>query len=156
MRLRSWSGTGKRRKLCNGHSQMVRVPLPERSRRRGDGGTGVDADADGHQPPRDTAFIDEDALLLSEPFSSSYMQRSHGTIEAGPTRGQCRSLGIARTTNNLREGYQDTKMSYGIERRTKATTSMGVISCRSREASSIPNYIRINATTECYRRNLRS
>ena len=40
-------------------------------------------------------------------------------------------------------------MSYGIER-TKATTSMGVISCRSREASLIPNYIRINATTECY------
>ena len=32
---------------------------------------------------------------------------SHGAIEAGPTRGQGRSLGITRTTNNLREGYQD-------------------------------------------------
>ena len=41
-------------------------------------------------------------------------------------------------------------MSYGNERRAKAT-SMGVISCRSREASLIPNYIRTNATTECYR-----
>ena len=105
MRSRPWSGADKRRKLCNGHSQRVRVPVPERSRRRGDGGTGVDADADGHQPPRDTAFIDEDALLLSEPFSSSYMQRSHGTIEAGPTRGQDKRLGIIRTTKKeLREG----------------------------------------------------
>ena len=45
-------------------------------------------------------------------------------------------------------------MSYDIETRTKATTSMGVISCCSREASSIPNYTRINATIECYRRNM--
>ena len=44
-------------------------------------------------------------------------------------------------------------MSYGIDRKAKGT-SMGVISCRSREASLIPNYIRINATTECYRSNL--
>ena len=79
--------------------------FPERSRRRGDGGTGVDAAEDGHQPPRNTAFIDADALPLSERFASSYMQRSHGTIEAGPTRGQGRSFGITRATNNLREGY---------------------------------------------------
>ena len=71
----------------------------KRSRRRGVGGP------EGHQPPRDTAFIDADALSLSEQFASSYVQRSHGTIEAGPTRGQGRSLGIIRTTNNLREGY---------------------------------------------------
>ena len=32
-------------------------------------------------------------------------------------------------------------MSYGIERRAKGTTSMGVIACRSREASLTPNYI---------------
>ena len=50
----------------------------------------------------DTAFIDADALTLSEQFASSNMQRSHGTIEAGPTRGQGRSLGIIRTTNNVR------------------------------------------------------
>ena len=75
-----------RRKLRNGHSQRVRVPGLERSRRRGDGGTGVDAGADGQQPPRDTAFIDADALPLSEQFASSYMQRSHGTIEAGPNK----------------------------------------------------------------------
>ena len=43
-----WSGTDKRRKLCNIHSQRVRVPVPERSTRRGDEGTGVDAGADGH------------------------------------------------------------------------------------------------------------
>ena len=42
-------------------------------------------------------------------------------------------------------------MSYGIEIRAKWTTSIGVISCRSREVSLIPNYIRINATTESYR-----
>ena len=47
------------------------------------------------------------ALPLSEQFVSSCLQRSRGTIEAGPTRGQGRSLGITRTTNNLREGYQD-------------------------------------------------
>ena len=47
-------------------------------------------------------------------------------------------------------------MSYGIETRTKATTIMGVIACRSREASLIPNDIRINATTECYWSNFRS
>ena len=104
MRSRPWSGIDKRRKLCNGLSQRVRVPVLKRSRRRGDGGTGVDAGAEGHQPPRDTTFIDADALPLSEQFASSYMQRSHGTIEAGPTRGQGRSLGITRTTNNLREG----------------------------------------------------
>ena len=52
--------------MCNGHSQRVRVPVPERSRRRGDGGTGVDAGADGHQPPRDTVFIDADVLPLSD------------------------------------------------------------------------------------------
>ena len=91
-----------RRKLRNGHSQRVRVPVLERSRRRGDGGTGVDAGPDGHQSPRDTAHIDADALPLSEKFTSSYMQRSHGTIEAGPTRGPGRSLGIIRTTSNLR------------------------------------------------------
>ena len=54
---------------------------------------------------RDTAFIDADALPLYEQFASSYMQHSHGTIEAGPTKGQRRSLGIIRTTSNLREGY---------------------------------------------------
>ena len=91
--------------MCDGHSQTVRVPVPKRSRRRGDGGAGVDAGAEGHQPPRDTAFIDADAQPLSEQFASSYMQRSHGTIEAGPTRGQRRSLGITMTTNNLRERY---------------------------------------------------
>ena len=42
-------------------------------------------------------------------------------------------------------------MSCGIEKRDKGTTSMCVISCCSREASLIPNYIRINAMTECYR-----
>ena len=89
----------------HGHSQRVRVPVPKRSRRRGDGGTGVDAGAEGQQPPRDTAFIDADALSLSEQFASYYMQRSHGTIETGPTRCQGRSLGITRATNNLREGY---------------------------------------------------
>ena len=156
MRSRPWSGTDKRRKLCNGHSQRVRVPVPERSRRRGAGGTGVDAGTDGHQPPdssatvrmedtrytihsfrvrgasshsmdgagarrharmtasaaaagvkrsRDTAFIDANALPLSEQCASSYMHRSHGTIEIGPTRGQDRSLGVIRPTNNLQEGY---------------------------------------------------
>ena len=89
----------------HGHSQRVRVPVPKRSRRRGDGGTGVDAGAEGHQPPRDTALIDADALPLSKQFASSYMQRSHETIEAGPTRGQGRSLGVTRTTNNVREGW---------------------------------------------------
>ena len=55
----------------------------------------------------DTVFIDADALPLSEQFATSIlrMQRSHGTIEAGPTGGQGRSLGIIRTANNLREGY---------------------------------------------------
>ena len=72
VRSRPWSGTDKRRKLCNGHSQKVRVPVPERSRRRGDGGTGVDAGADGHQPPRGTVFIDADTLPLSEQFASLY------------------------------------------------------------------------------------
>ena len=67
--------------------------------------TGVDAGVDNHQPPRDTAFIDADALPLSEQFASSYTQRFHGTTEAGPTRGEGRSLGIMRTTNNLRERY---------------------------------------------------
>ena len=105
MRSRPWSGTDKRWKLCNGHAQRARAPVPERSRRRGNGGTGVDAGADGHQPPRDTVFIDADALPLGEQFSSSYMQRFHGTIEAGPTKGQGRSLGIVRTTYNLWEGY---------------------------------------------------
>ena len=52
---RPWSGTNKRRKLCNGHSHRVRVLVPERSRRRRDGGTGVDADADGHQRPDSSA-----------------------------------------------------------------------------------------------------
>ena len=65
--------------MCNGHSQRVRIPVPKRSRRRGDGGTGVDAGAEGHEPLRDTAFIDADALPLSEQFASSYMQRSHVT-----------------------------------------------------------------------------
>ena len=63
------------------------------------------ADAAGVKRSRDTASIDAVALPLSEQFASSYMQRSHGTIETGPTRGQGRSLGIIRTTNNLREGY---------------------------------------------------
>ena len=72
VRSRPWSGTDKRRKLCNGHSQRVRVPVPERSRRRGDGVTGVDAGADGHQPLRDTLFIDADDLPLSEQFASLY------------------------------------------------------------------------------------
>ena len=56
VRSRPWSGTDKRRKLCNGHSQRVRVLVSERSRRRGDGGTGVDAGADGYQPPGDTVL----------------------------------------------------------------------------------------------------
>ena len=58
-----------------------------------------------HTPPRDTTSIDANALPLSEQSVSSYMQRSHGTIEAGPTRGQGRSLGIIKTANNLREIY---------------------------------------------------
>ena len=74
VRSRPWPGTDKRRKLCNGHSQRVRVPVPERSRRRGYGGTGVDAGVDGHQPPRDTVFIDVDALPLSEQFASFYAE----------------------------------------------------------------------------------
>ena len=73
-------------------------------------------------------------------FAGSHMQRSHGTIEAGPTRGQGRSLGIIKTTNNLWERYKY-KTSNGIEKRAKGTTSMGVIACRSREASLTPNYI---------------
>ena len=104
MRSRPWSGADTERKLDNGHSQRVRVPVSERSRRRGDGGTGVDASADGHQPPSETVLIDADALPLSEQLQV-YMQRSHGTVEAGPTRGQGRCLGIIRTTNNLRGGY---------------------------------------------------
>ena len=67
----------------HGHSQRVRVPVPERSSRRGDGGTGVDAGVDGHHPPRDTVFIDADALPLSEQIASLYAA-FHGTIEAGP------------------------------------------------------------------------
>ena len=47
--------------------------------------------ASGAKRSRDTAFIDADVLPLSEKFASSYMQRSHGTIEAGPTRGQGRT-----------------------------------------------------------------
>ena len=35
-------------------------------------------------------------------------------------------------------------------RKGRATTSMGVISCRSREASLIPNYLRVKATTKSY------
>ena len=62
------------------------------------------AAAAGVERSRDTVFIDADALPLSEQFASSYMQPTYGTIEAGPTRGQGRSLGITRTTNNLREG----------------------------------------------------
>ena len=31
---------------------------------------------------------------------------------------------------------------------------MGVISCRSREASLIPNYIRVEASAKCYSSNL--
>ena len=31
---------------------------------------------------------------------------------------------------------------------------MGVISCRSREASLIPNYIRVNASAKCFSSNL--
>ena len=104
----------------------------------------------------DTACTDADALPLSEQFASSYMQRSHGTIDAGLTRGQGRSSGITRATNNLLEGYYHTNMSYGIETRTKAVTSMGVISCGSTEASLSSNYIPINATTECYRSNFGS
>ena len=61
--------------------------------------------ASGAKRSRDTAFIDADVLPLSEKFASSYMQRSHGTIEAGPTRGQGRSLGIIGMTNNLRKEY---------------------------------------------------
>ena len=63
------------------------------------------AAAAGVKRSRDTAFTDADALPLSEQFASSYTQRSHGTIEAGPSRGQGRSLGIIRTTNDLRQGY---------------------------------------------------
>ena len=99
-------------------------------------------------------FIDADALPRSEQFSSLYAA-SHRTIEAGPTRGQGRSLGMIRTTNNLRKHIK-IQMSHGIERRAKGTTSMGVISCRSSEASLIPNYIPINATTECHWSNYRS
>ena len=50
--------------------------------------------AAGVKRSRDTAFIDADALPLSEQFASLYMQRSHGTMEAEPTMGQGRSLGI--------------------------------------------------------------
>ena len=63
------------------------------------------AAAGGVKRSHDTACIDADAVPRSEKFATSYMQRSHGTIEAGPTRGQGRSLGIIRTANNLREGY---------------------------------------------------
>ena len=47
------------------------------------------------------------------------------------------------------------QMSYGMET-SKRDDKLGVISCRSGEASLIPNYIRIHATTECYRSNFRS
>ena len=63
------------------------------------------AAAAGVKRSRDTAFIDANALPLSEQCASSYMHRSHGTIEIGPTRGQDRSLGVIRPTNNLQEGY---------------------------------------------------
>ena len=63
------------------------------------------AAAAGVKRSRDTAFTDADALPLSEQFASSYTQRSHRTIEAGPTRIQGTSLGITRTTNNLRKKY---------------------------------------------------
>ena len=36
------------------------------------------------------------------------MQRSHWRIDAGPTKGDCTSLGIMRTTNNIRARYYHT------------------------------------------------
>ena len=39
-------------------------------------------------------------------------------------------------------------------RKGRGTTTMGVISCRSRAASIIPNYIRVKATTKYYCSNL--
>ena len=60
---------------------IVGSHVPKSSRRRGDGGTGVDAGAEGHQSPRDTAFIDADALPMSEMFASSFMQRSRVPTE---------------------------------------------------------------------------
>ena len=63
------------------------------------------AAAGGVKRSHDTACIDADAVPRSEKFATSYMQRSHGTIESGPTRGQGRRLGIIRTSNNLWEGY---------------------------------------------------
>ena len=39
-------------------------------------------------------------------------------------------------------------------RKGRGTTSMCLISCRSREASLIPNYVIIKATTKCYCGNL--
>ena len=80
----SWSGTDKRRKLCKGHSQRVRVPVPERSRRRGDGGTGVDTGADGHHPPRDTVFIDADAPSPSEQLASYICSVPTEQLKPGP------------------------------------------------------------------------
>ena len=38
-------------------------------------------------------------------YHHPYMQRSHGTIDAGPTRSKGRSLGWIKATNNLRQGY---------------------------------------------------
>ena len=95
------------------------------------------AAAAGVKRSRDTSFIHADALPLPEQFANLYMQLSHGTIEAGPTGDQGRGLGIIRTTSICGKDI-NTQMSSVIERRAKGTRSMGVISCRRREASLIP------------------
>ena len=70
------------------------------------------------------------------------MQRSHGTLVAGPSRGQGRSLGKNKDDKQPAGRTLRYKMSYGIERRATGTTSMGVISCLSSEVSLVPNCLR--------------
>lgn len=82
-----------------------------------------------------------------------FVQRSHGSIEAGPTRGLGRSLGLIRTRSNPLEGEYATHLLRHWEK-SKATTSMGAMSRRSREPSLVPDYIQITATAECYNDNL--
>ena len=65
---------------------------------------------------REMVFIETDALPPSEQFARSY-QRSHGSSDAEPTRGQATSLGIIRTRTrgkgNKRQRY------YGSEEMEK-------------------------------------
>ena len=63
---------------------------------------------------------------------------------------------VTRRDDNMTVKYK--QVSYGIERMAKGTASMGVNSCRSREASLIPKYsiyqVRVKATTERHDNNL--